>query len=384
MMPRRFTSGASLLILAALGACSKHDTTATPPPPPPVASVTIAPSSDSVAVGQSVKLTATAKDADGVVISAPIAWTSTDASVATVDSTGLVAGVKAGNAGIKASSGVASASAVIRVTPAPGTGSVDHVFIVVLENRDYDSVIGMSTWPYLNSLVAQGGLATDYRAVTHPSIGNYFEMTVGDTITNDDNFRTVIDVDNAVRRLLAAGKTWTSYAEDLPSVGYIGPDQGRYTQHHNTVTLVSDVANSTAQRQHLQPFTQFSADLASGSLANWVFIVPNSCDDGHDCSDNTVDTWLRTNIDPLMKSALFKQNSILIITFDESETWSSSTGNGWKVPWIVLGPRAKVGYRSSAAYNHASTLRFGLEALGLTGFPGQAASAPSMKEFLTP
>ena len=80
--------------------------------------------------------------------------------------------------------------------------------------------------PYLNSLAQRYGLATQYYANTHPSIGNYFELATGQIITNNDSYSTIVTVDNIVRRLLAAGKTWKSYAEDLPSVGYTGGDVG--------------------------------------------------------------------------------------------------------------------------------------------------------------
>ena len=48
-----------------------------------------------------------------------------------------------------------------------------HVVIVALENNGYSSVAGSSSMPYLNSLIAKYGLATNYNADTHPSIGNY-------------------------------------------------------------------------------------------------------------------------------------------------------------------------------------------------------------------
>src|SRR5881296_4253840 len=95
-----------------------------------------------------------------------------------------------------------------------------HVFILVEENRNYASVIGNPAMPYLNRLADQYGLATQYYANTHPSIGNYFMLTTGQIITNNDNYASVVPADNVVRRLLAAGKTWTAYAEDLPAVGY--------------------------------------------------------------------------------------------------------------------------------------------------------------------
>jgi len=42
--------------------------------------------------------------------------------------------------------------------------------------------------PYLNSLASQYDLATQYFANTHPSIGDYFMLTTGQLVTNDDGF----------------------------------------------------------------------------------------------------------------------------------------------------------------------------------------------------
>src|SRR5713101_8900703 len=108
-----------------------------------------------------------------------------------------------------------------------------HVFLVVEENHSYSEVIGNAAMPYLNSLASQYGLATQYYANTHPSLGNYFMLTTGQIITNNDNFTGTVPADNVVRHLLAAGKTWKVYAESLPSVGYLGGDTGLYVKHHN-------------------------------------------------------------------------------------------------------------------------------------------------------
>src|SRR5215472_7620342 len=83
-----------------------------------------------------------------------------------------------------------------------------HVVVVVEENHDYSQVIGTGAMPYLTSLINQNGLATQYYANTHPSIGNYFMMTTGQIITNNDNYNQVVSVDNLVRHLLSAGTTW--------------------------------------------------------------------------------------------------------------------------------------------------------------------------------
>ncbi len=109
----------------------------------------------------------------------------------------------------------------------------NHVVLLLEENHSYSSVIGSASMPYLNSLAAQNGLATQYFANTHPSIGNYFMLTTGQIVTNNDALNSTVTVDNMVRHLLTAGKTWKSYAESLPSVGYTGSDVYHYVRRHN-------------------------------------------------------------------------------------------------------------------------------------------------------
>src|SRR6266496_3833718 len=351
----------------------------------PVASVTVSPSTVTLQVGGTAQLTATLKDSAGRTLSGrTITWSSDSASVATVSASGLVTAVKAGTATIRATSEGKSGTAVVTVTT-PGSGGVPqagHVFIVTEENTNYASVIGSSSMPYLNSLAQQYGLATQYYGNTHPSIGNYFELATGQIITNNDSYSTIVTVDNVVRRLLAAGKTWRSYAEDLPSVGYTGGDVGNYARKHNVFALLSDVANDTVQRKNLVPFTQFATDLAGGTLPHFSNIVPNLCNDAHDCSLTTADTWLRNNIAPLIASPTFQQDGLLIIVFDESG--SDNTNGGGRIAWVVVGPKAKLGYQSTTLYQHQSTLRLILEALGVTQYPGAAATAPAMAEFFAP
>jgi len=236
--------------------------------------------------------------------------------------------------------------------------------------------------PYLNGLAQQYGLATQYYANTHPSIGNYFMMTVGKIITNDDNYSSVVSDDNVVRRLLAAHKTWKSYAEDLPSVGYTGGDVGNYARKHNVFALLSDVANDPVQSNNLVPFTQFATDLANNALPNYSFIVPNLCNDAHDCSLGTADTWLQANIDPLIKSAQFQQDGLLIILFDEAG--GDNTHGGGRIAWVSVSAKSKSGYQSTTLYQHASTMRLSLTALGVTTLPNGAATAPDMNEFFAP
>jgi acid phosphatase len=270
----------------------------------------------------------------------------------------------------------------------------NNVFVVVGENQSYGSVIGSSSMPYLNALANRYGLAINYFANTHPSIGNYFWLTTGQQITNDDNFAGTVGVDNIVRELSAAGKTWKSYAQSLPSVGYTGADQYPYVKRHNPFAYITDVLNSQAQTNNLVPFTQFTTDLANNQLPNYSFIIPNQQNNAHDCPASipnctnadklaAADSWLKTNIDPLIASAAFRQGGLLIITFDESVDADTSNGGG-HVATVVISSKTPSNFQSNTLLQHQSTLRLMAEALGLTTFPGAAAGAPNMSEFFGP
>jgi hypothetical protein len=273
------------------------------------------------------------------------------------------------------------------MTPPPPAPSVrfGHIFIVVEENANYSDVVASPSMPYLNALANQYGLATNYFANAHPSIPNYFELTTGQIVTLLDASTPQsfpVSDDNVIRELLAAGKTWKSYAEDLPSVGYTGGDTGRYAVRHNPPAYFTDVQNHANQAQNLVPFTQLAADLNTANLPQYSFIVPNLCNDAHDCPLSTADSWLKTNIDPLIKSPQFQTDGLLIILFDEANTLDLTAGGG-HVSAVIVSPIAKRNYKSIAFYQHQSVLRLSIEGLGVTKLPGDAAAASPMWEFFT-
>jgi phosphatidylinositol-3-phosphatase len=257
-----------------------------------------------------------------------------------------------------------------------------HVVIVMEENHSYSSVIGSSSMPYLNSLANKYGLATQYYANTHPSIGNYFMLTTGAIITNNDSYSGTVSQDNIVRHILTAGKTWKSYAENLPYVGYTGGDKTPYIKHHNPEAFFTDVANSSVQKLNLVPFPQFATDLANGQLPDFTFVVPNQNDNAHNGTLATADSWLKTNIEPLIASPAFQTggDGILFIVFDES-TSSDLTHGGGHVACVVVSPNGKPAFKSTSLFQHQSVLKTIMAALGMTSFPGAAETAPSMAEF---
>jgi hypothetical protein len=286
--------------------------------------------------------------------------------------------------------GCGGVSSKVTTTPPPPSATADHVFLVVLENHSFGQVIGNPAMPYLNGLATAHSLAADYFANAHPSIPNYFMLTTGNLETLDDNFTGTISDDNIVRALTGAGKTWKAYVESIPSVGYTGPNAGTYLKRHNPFSYLSDVAKSPAQAANMVPFSQLSTDLNAGSLPNFVYIVPNSQNDAHDCPGGgssctddqelaAADAWLKANIDPVINSPKFG-NSVLIITFDESVATDFTNGGG-QVATVLVGPHVKTGFRSSTTYQHQSLLHTILQLLNVNDMPGASAVAASMGEF---
>jgi phosphatidylinositol-3-phosphatase len=290
--------------------------------------------------------------------------------------------------------GGASSPTTTSVSTGGTVPAVSHVFIVVEENHSYAEVIGNSGMPYFNGLASSYGLATQYYANAHPSLPNYFELTSGDgsSITGlaGDAYVGPMSQDNVVRALTGAGKTWKSYAESLPAIGYLAGNSGAYLKQHNPFAYFSDVINDSTQAGNIVLFSQLATDIANGSVPDYAFIIPNANDDAHDCPAGmttctdaqklaAADQWLRSNIDPVIKSAVF-QDSLMVIVFDEGDL-TDITNFGGHVAAIIVSPKSKTGYESTTLYQHQSVLRLSLKALGATDLPGDAATAPDMGEF---
>jgi hypothetical protein len=270
-----------------------------------------------------------------------------------------------------------------------------HVVVLMLENHSYSQIVGNTSMPYLNSLIASYGLATNYDANSHYSIPNYFWITAGAYVTLSDGSQSVYNVDNITRYLMSAGKTWKAYEESIPNAGYLGPTVEPYEKNHDPFVFFTDVANSS-QKMNVVPFTQLATDITNGQLPNYSFITPNSQHDGHNGGVAAMDSWLSANLPTLLNSATFKKggDGILFITFDESVDSDCAplttcpklpeNGGGGHVATVVIGPNVKPGYRSSTFYQHPNVLKTGLVALGISTAPGAASTAKTMADFFVP
>jgi acid phosphatase len=264
------------------------------------------------------------------------------------------------------------------------------VYLVVLENASYSEVVGSPSMPYLNSLATQFGLATNYFANAHGSLGEYFIITTGQMITSNDAFNGTVDADNLVREFKLAGKTWHVYAQSIPGVGYLGPDAYPYVKTHNPFAYFSDVNSDPSEAQNIHPLTDLATDIAAGTTANFNFILPDNQHNAHDCpnaancplSDKLVaaDEWLKATLSPLLASAAFQQRGLLIVTFDEGDLKDLEHGGG-HIPVVLVGGSIIPGFRSPTLFQHESLCRLILELADINTLPGAAASAPDMFEF---
>ncbi|TVZ92891.1 alkaline phosphatase family protein [Streptomyces sp. BK340] len=234
----------------------------------------------------------------------------------------------------------------------------DHVVIAMFENKNYTSVKGSSSAPYLNSLASQGTLFTSSFGLTHPSQPNYIGLFSGSQqgVTNDDcpkSFRT----GNLGQQLLDAGKTFKGYSEALPKAGSTDCTSGKYRRKHAPWADFPTVSGSA----YNVPFSSFPSDFTK--LPTVSFVIPDMCDDMHDCSIGTGDSWLKKHLDPYIQWAK-THNSLFVATFDEDNFTSVN-----QIYTAMAGAHVKAGHQSSTQISHYNVLRtledmYGLPALG--------------------
>ena len=246
-----------------------------------------------------------------------------------------------------------------------GTPQSKHIVLVVEENHSFDAVITKSGMPYLKSLAEKYTLLTNYYGNHHPSIGNYFTMTTGQTISTNDGYKGSVPYENLISQIVAANKTWKAYGDSLPEQGYTGGNRGPYAKKHFPVAYFDNVRNDEMQRKNLVSAEQFVTDLKSAKgLPDFSMLIPNLDHDAHDGSLKEADDWLKQYIVPLLEDPEFQKDGILIITFDESSKHDPDHGGG-HISTVVIGPLTKEHFTDSTFYQHESLFVTLEELLGL-------------------
>jgi acid phosphatase len=231
-----------------------------------------------------------------------------------------------------------------------------RVIIVVFENKSYEEVVGNPSAPTFDLLSRRYALLTQYFAVAHPSLPNYLALVSGKTQGVTENcFDCIFSARNLADTIEASGRTWKTYAEDLPAPGFTGSTSGGYSKHHNPLLYFSNVLSQPKRLGRIVPYPQFQRDLSRRRLPDFSLVVPNACNSTHDCSIDEGDNWLGAFLKPLLGSPQMA-NGVVFVSFDEAER-SDTAGGGGRVATLVLGPLVRPGARSAARLTHYSLLR---------------------------
>jgi hypothetical protein len=274
--------------------------------------------------------------------------------------------------------GAAAPLAVAGKKKPPPTG---HVFIITLENKNFDASFGPAAEaPYLaGTLVRKGALLTQYYGTGHHSLGNYITMISGQSenpttqadcgLFSEFAFAGVgaggqalgsgcvypAQIKTIADQLEQAGWTWRGYMQDMgadparepatcahPAIGAADNTQGatptdQYATRHNPFVYFHSVIDDQAScSKHVVNLDKLPRDLRKAKRTpNYSFITPDLCADGHDatCANPAqpggyagIDDFLHTWVPRILKAPAMKADGLLIITFDESESGAESGG----------------------------------------------------------
>jgi hypothetical protein len=263
------------------------------------------------------------------------------------------------------------------------TPTVNHLFVIVLENEAFSQTFGPSPGSaYLGkTLPTQGALLNNYYATGHQSLDNYITMISGQppnvdtqadcqfytdfppfpgTMTGTDGIVTgqgcvyPAAIPTVVNQLDSDGLTWKAYAQDMansvssgqavtcrhPTLNSSDSTQtakagDQYAARHDPFVYFHSIIDTPACAQDVVDLNQLPADLKTAAATpNYSFITPDLCADGHDasCADPKapggyagIDAFLREWVPRITGSPAYQDRGMLLITFDESETGDTSS-----------------------------------------------------------
>ena len=249
-----------------------------------------------------------------------------------------------------------------------------HVIVIVMENHGFSQVDGHS--PFLNRLAARCGLAASYRAVTHPSLPNYLSMTSGGPQGLEGyDCQPRSGCDTSAGSIFGQ-TTWRVFAQDMPGPCF-RKNSGLYAPRHNPALYYTAPAVTAACPTSDLPLARGALARAlsePASLAHFVMVIPNLCNDEHDCPVSSGDSWLAQTVPQILHSAAYRSGTTaLFVTYDEDD---HAEGN--RVYTVVVSPSTRPHTVSRTPFTHASLLRTSEELLGLPMLPA-AGSAASMR-----
>ena len=288
--------------------------------------------------------------------------------------------------GAAAASPAVAASGPCGIAATPHT--YQHVIWIWMENHSFSDIIGnTSQAPYINSLAAGCGLATNYHNTTHPSLPNYLAATSGlaqaqlPVLSFADCSPSVI-CHTSARSIFGQGETWKAYQESMPSTCDTS-SSGEYAVSHNPPPYYTSLSGCAS---HDVPYTQLATDLANNALPAFSFITPNLIDDMHNGTIAQGNAWLASNLPAILNSSQYKAGTTAVfITWDEGSGGypiedcddTTTTDTSCRVATIVISPTTPAGTTSGTFFSHYSLLATTEQLLGLPKL-GQASSSATM------
>lgn len=225
----------------------------------------------------------------------------------------------------------------------------DHVFIIMMENAGTQSVVGNPQLPMINRLINTYGYADHYYGVTHPSLPNYISAISGSNWwSQSDDPTQRFDHSNIVDSLNARHISWAAYMQSLPYTGFTGnfsaggPSGAAYVIKHDPFMLFKNVYANPQQAAHVQPLRNFSAALAAGNVARFVWISPDVCHDMHGMSGPTCpysdpqtlyrqgDAFVGQTVNAIMSAPFWNNgNNAIFVIWDEGDYDGNKASDGW-------------------------------------------------------
>jgi hypothetical protein len=256
--------------------------------------------------------------------------------------------------------------------------------VLVMENAEYNDVIGGDAAPYINRLARTYGLATGSYAITHPSLPNYLALTGGSTAGIASDCTDCSAPGSGLGGQLQSRRvSWKAYMEGLPHPCFTGAGADHYSKKHNPFVYYRALVRNPAACQNVVPLSALHRDEARRSLPTFIWITPNLCHDMHDCDLRQADRFLARLLPPLMRS--LGHNGLLFLTWDEGTTEGGCCrlARGGHIATIVAGPGSRRGARLPTPVDHYSVLQAIEDLLDLPRLGGAACGCtPSLAPLL--
>jgi len=264
-----------------------------------------------------------------------------------------------------------------------------HIFIIMMENTGIEALQDNPNAPWINQAMQTYGVAGNYYGVTHPSQPNYVASTAGTTAGVPDDNDVTVNLPNIVDQLEAKGHSWKGYMQSYSlcatKFDHACGNQ-LYERKHNPFISFTDVQNTPARLAKLVDLSQLDTDLANNTVPDYSYISPDQCNDMHgrggggssdpcDFSNEQLliqagDSFLHTWVNKITSSAAWTGNSVIFITWDESDFTASGPfgfgdtrgccdadpGGGHVLTLVIQRDQSKDPTASYQLYNHYSLL----------------------------